>query len=49
MAEQLVVAERELLEARATYTVRKKAITTTLMTDPVLKAVHLKAAFPADR
>jgi hypothetical protein len=38
--EQLAIAERELLEARATYTVRKKAIETVLMTDPVLRSVH---------
>ena len=48
-SEQLAIAERELLEARATYTVKKKAIMTTLMTDPVLKAVHLKAITPIDR
>ncbi|PKX92182.1 centromere protein H [Aspergillus novofumigatus IBT 16806] len=47
--EQLAIAERELLEARATYTVRRKAISTVLMTDPTLKAVHLKATTPAER
>ncbi|KAL2014189.1 hypothetical protein VTN00DRAFT_1714 [Thermoascus crustaceus] len=47
--EQLAVAERELLEARATYTVRRKAVESVLMTDPSLKAVHLKAASPAER
>ncbi|CAG8280830.1 unnamed protein product [Penicillium salamii] len=47
--EQLALAERELLEARSTYTVRRKAIRTILMTDPILKAVHLKAATPAER
>jgi hypothetical protein len=47
--EALRVAERELLEARATYTVRRKAVETVLMTDPTLKAVHLKAASPAER
>ncbi|PYI10130.1 hypothetical protein BO78DRAFT_306542 [Aspergillus sclerotiicarbonarius CBS 121057] len=47
--EQLAVAERELLEARATYTVRRKAVGTVLMTDPVLKAVHLKATTPAEQ
>ncbi|GKZ37606.1 hypothetical protein AbraIFM66950_009223 [Aspergillus brasiliensis] len=46
--EQLAVAERELLEARATYTVRRKAVGTVLMTDPILKAVHLKASTPAE-
>ncbi|GIJ87773.1 hypothetical protein Asppvi_006686 [Aspergillus pseudoviridinutans] len=47
--EQLAIAERELLEARATYTVKRKAISTVLMTDPTLKAVHLKATSPAER
>lgn len=47
--EQLAIAERELLEARSTYTVRRKAIRTILMTEPILKAVHLKAATPAER
>ncbi|KAJ5293867.1 hypothetical protein N7508_008688 [Penicillium antarcticum] len=47
--EQLAIAERELLEARSTYTVRRKAVHTILMTDPILKAVHLKATTPAER
>lgn len=47
--EQLPVAERELLEARATFTVRRKAAESILMTDPILKTVHLKAASPAER
>lgn len=47
--EALVVAEREFLEARATYTVRRKATRTILMTDPILKAVHLKASTPSER
>lgn len=47
--EQLPVAERELLEARATFTVRRKATESILMTDPILKAVHSKAASPAER
>ncbi|OQE28398.1 hypothetical protein PENSTE_c003G01841 [Penicillium steckii] len=47
--EQLATAERELLEARATYTVRRKAAQTVLMTDPILKAVHLKATIPPER
>ncbi|KAK2767775.1 hypothetical protein FQN54_003934 [Arachnomyces sp. PD_36] len=42
--EEIAVAERELLEARATYTVRKKAIETVLMTDPILKSVHSTTA-----
>ncbi|KAJ5749097.1 uncharacterized protein N7511_010793 [Penicillium nucicola] len=47
--EQLAIAERELLEARSTYTVRRKAVSTILMTDPILKAVHLKTTTPAER
>ncbi|KAJ5674194.1 hypothetical protein N7462_009633 [Penicillium macrosclerotiorum] len=47
--EQLAVAEREFLEARATYAVRRTAARTILMTDPVLKAVHLKATTPPER
>ncbi|KAJ5827127.1 Centromere protein Cenp-H [Penicillium robsamsonii] len=47
--EQLAVAERELLEARSTYTVKRKAVRTILMTEPIIKAVHLKAATPAER
>ncbi|PYI17296.1 hypothetical protein BO86DRAFT_386170 [Aspergillus japonicus CBS 114.51] len=47
--EELAKAERELLGARATYTVRRKAVGTVLMTDPALKAVHLKATTPAER
>ncbi|KAL4739682.1 centromere protein H (CENP-H)-domain-containing protein [Aspergillus similis] len=48
-AEELVTAERELLDARATYTVRKKAVSTVLITDPILKAVHFKGTSPAER
>jgi hypothetical protein len=48
-AEELAAAERELLDARATYTVRKKAVGTVLITDPILKAVHLKGVSPAER
>lgn len=47
--QHLAIAERELLEARATYTVRRKAAQTILMTDPILKAVHLKATIPPER
>lgn len=47
--EQLSVTERELLEARATFTVRRKATESILMTDPILKAVHLRAVSPAER
>ncbi|KAG2412174.1 hypothetical protein HFD88_009730 [Aspergillus terreus] len=48
-AEQLAVAEQALLEARATYTARKKAMRTVLMTEPTLKAVHLKATTPVEQ
>ncbi|KAL4978226.1 centromere protein H (CENP-H)-domain-containing protein [Aspergillus desertorum] len=48
-AEELATAERELLDARATYTVRQKAVSTVLITDPILKAVHLKGTSPAER
>ncbi|CEL07218.1 hypothetical protein ASPCAL10381 [Aspergillus calidoustus] len=48
-AEALADAERELLDARATYTVRKKAVGTVLITDPILKAIHLKGVTPAER
>lgn len=47
--EQLAIAERELLEARSTYTVRRKTVHTILMTEPILKSVYLKAATPAER
>ncbi|KAJ5211632.1 uncharacterized protein N7498_003278 [Penicillium cinerascens] len=47
--EQLAIAEREFLQARSTYTVRKKAARTILMTDPILKAVHLKTTSPPER
>lgn len=47
--EQIAIAEQELLEARATYTVRRKAVGTVLMTEPSLKAVHMKATSPAER
>ncbi|KAJ5648205.1 hypothetical protein N7490_004577 [Penicillium lividum] len=47
--EELAIAEREFLEARATYSVRRKAARTILMTDPILKAVHLKATNPVEK
>ncbi|KAJ6141229.1 hypothetical protein N7470_010125 [Penicillium chermesinum] len=46
--EALATAERELLEARATHTVRRKAARMVLMTDPILKAVHLKSTIPPE-
>ncbi|KAJ5132800.1 hypothetical protein N7448_006958 [Penicillium atrosanguineum] len=47
--EQLAIAEREFLDARSTYTVRRKAARIILMTDPILKAVHLKTTSPPER
>ncbi|KAJ5239514.1 hypothetical protein N7468_004133 [Penicillium chermesinum] len=47
--EALATAERELLEARATHTVRRKAARMVLMTDPILKAVHLKSTIPPEK
>jgi hypothetical protein len=47
--DEVAKAEKELLELRATYTTRERAIETVLITDPILKAVHLKAATPAER
>lgn len=47
--DELATAEQELLEARATYTVRRKAVGTVLMTEPSLKAVHGKATSAAER
>ncbi|OAX80185.1 hypothetical protein ACJ72_05482 [Emergomyces africanus] len=47
--EQLVEAERELLEARSTYSVRRKAIETVLMTDPSIRSVHAVSDSPAER
>lgn len=38
--EELRTAERELLEARASYSVRRKVVESVIMTDPTLKAVH---------
>ncbi|KAH7041917.1 centromere protein H (CENP-H)-domain-containing protein [Macrophomina phaseolina] len=40
IARQLVVAEREAMEARATYLLRNKITDQVLITDPVIKAVH---------
>ncbi|ODH53538.1 hypothetical protein GX48_00371 [Paracoccidioides brasiliensis] len=47
--ERLAQAERELLEARSTYSVRRKAIETVLMTDPSIQSVHAASNFPAER
>lgn len=40
LQEQLIVAEREAMEARAEYELRNKITHNVLVTDPVLKAVH---------
>ncbi|OJD15771.1 hypothetical protein AJ78_03989 [Emergomyces pasteurianus Ep9510] len=47
--EQLAEAERELLEARSTYSVRRKAIEAVLMTDPSIRSVHAVSDSPAER
>ncbi|PGH35183.1 hypothetical protein GX50_01995 [[Emmonsia] crescens] len=47
--EQLAETERELLEARSTYSVRRKAIETVLMTDPSIQSVHAVSDSPAER
>ncbi|EER37148.1 conserved hypothetical protein [Histoplasma capsulatum H143] len=46
---QLEAAERELLEARSTYSVRRKAIEAILMTDPSIQSVHSISDSPAER
>ena len=38
--EQLIMAERELLDARAEYELRNRFVDNTLVMDPVLKAIH---------
>jgi hypothetical protein len=40
LQEQLIVAEREAMEARAEYELRNKITHNVIVTDPVLKAVH---------
>ncbi|KAF2633942.1 hypothetical protein BU25DRAFT_427344 [Macroventuria anomochaeta] len=40
LQEQLIVAEREAMEAKAEYELRNKITHNVLVTDPVLKAVH---------
>lgn len=40
LQEQLIVAEREAMEAKAEYDLRNKITHNVLVTDPVLKAVH---------
>ncbi|KAF2457903.1 centromere protein H (CENP-H)-domain-containing protein [Lineolata rhizophorae] len=41
--DQIVIAEREVLEARAAYTLRNNIIRNVVITDPVIKAVHESA------
>ncbi|KAF1932647.1 uncharacterized protein M421DRAFT_245844 [Didymella exigua CBS 183.55] len=40
LQEQLIVAEREAMEAKAEYELRNRIIHNVLVTDPVLKAIH---------
>ena len=40
LQEQLIIAEREAMEAKAEYEMRNKIIRNVLVTDPILKAVH---------
>lgn len=40
LQEQLIVAEREAMEAKVEYDLRNKITHNVLVTDPVLKAVH---------
>ena len=50
LATFLEAAQRELLEARATYHVRQNVVDDVLQADPVLKAVHTGSnATPAER
>lgn len=41
LQEQLTVAEREAMEAKAEYDLRNRITHNVLATDPVLKAVHV--------
>ncbi|PGH18043.1 hypothetical protein AJ79_00669 [Helicocarpus griseus UAMH5409] len=47
--DQLAEAERELLEARSTYSVKRKAVETVLITDPSIQSVHAVSNSPAER
>lgn len=40
LQEQLILAEREAMEAKAEYELRNRITHNVLVTDPVLKAVH---------
>ncbi|PGH04026.1 hypothetical protein GX51_03696 [Blastomyces parvus] len=46
---QLETAERELLKARSTYSVKRKAIEAVLMADPSIQSVHAVSGSPAER
>ena len=37
---QLKIAEKECLEARATYSLKQSVVENVLIVDPILKAVH---------
>lgn len=38
--EQLIIAQREAMEAKAEYEIRNRIVHNVLVMDPVLKAVH---------
>ncbi|KAK2733212.1 hypothetical protein FQN57_002257 [Myotisia sp. PD_48] len=46
---QLVQAERELLETRATVSVQRKIIEATLMSEPTIQAIHSTPSSPLER
>lgn len=47
--EELAKAERELLEARATHSIQRKAAESVLMAEPSIQAVYSAASTPIDR
>lgn len=49
MEEQFEKAQRELLEARATYSLQKKAVETVMMTEPTIQSVHSPTKTPIER
>lgn len=40
LQEQLIIAQREAMEAKAEYEIRNRIMHNVLVMDPVLKAVH---------
>lgn len=46
---ELLKAERELLEARATDSVRRKAIESVLMTEPSIQSIYATQASSIER